>query len=72
MNTFVVLSLLVASALAVPAPEFQPANLDCLGLDENMLSCFAIKANSAISRAARSGSFELFPGITFNRDTPRK
>ncbi|KAH0557713.1 uncharacterized protein LOC123271891 [Cotesia glomerata] len=70
MNTFVVLSLLVASALAIPAPEFQSANLDCLGLDENMLSCFAIKANSAISRAARSSSFELFPGVTFNRDTP--
>ncbi|XP_057340902.1 uncharacterized protein LOC130677976 [Microplitis mediator] len=72
MNKFVIFCLLVASAVAVPAPnaDHNSGSLDCLGLDDNMLSCFVIKANSAISRAARSGSFELIPGVTFNRDTP--
>ncbi|XP_001602919.1 uncharacterized protein LOC100118229 [Nasonia vitripennis] len=66
MFKYVVFGLLVASALAVPAPE---THLDCMN-HEDMFSCFAVKAASSLDRAARSADLKIIEGITFVRDTP--
>ncbi|KAK0164957.1 hypothetical protein PV328_003520 [Microctonus aethiopoides] len=70
MKKFVIFGIFIATALAVPAPEVNNGNLDCLETDESFFSCLAVKANNAIVRAGRSNDFELIQGITFIRDTP--
>lgn len=72
MKKFVIFGIFIATALAVPTPEVNNGNLDCLETDESFFSCLAVKANNAIVRAGRSNDFELIQGITFIRDTPSK
>ncbi|XP_015114460.1 uncharacterized protein LOC107039393 [Diachasma alloeum] len=69
MNKFVILGLFVASAMAVPMPD-NTGNVDCLEMEDSLFSCLAVKANNALSRAARSSDIQLISGITFVRDTP--
>ncbi|XP_063988822.1 uncharacterized protein LOC135168499 isoform X2 [Diachasmimorpha longicaudata] len=69
MNKFVLLGLFVASAMAVPMPD-NTGKVDCLEMEDSLFSCLAVKANNALSRAARSSDIQLISGITFVRDTP--
>lgn len=57
--------------MAVPMPSANNGNVDCLETDD-LFSCIAVKANNALSRAARSSDIQLISGITFVRDTPSK
>ncbi|XP_034949934.1 uncharacterized protein Osi14 [Chelonus insularis] len=70
MNKLVIFGLLVASAMAIPTPDTNSGNLDCFGLEDSVLSCIAIKANTMLARAARSANLELIDGVAFVRDTP--
>ncbi|KAL7296216.1 uncharacterized protein LOC106649211 [Trichogramma pretiosum] len=66
MFKYVVFGLLVASAIASPAPS---SELDC-DHAEDMLMCLGVKAAATLERAARSADVNLVDGITFVRDTP--
>ncbi|XP_058793749.1 uncharacterized protein LOC131665709 [Phymastichus coffea] len=68
MHKYAAFALLIVSALAVPAPESQ--GLDCMHHDDDVLSCWAIKAATALDRATRSADLKIIEGITFVRDTP--
>ncbi|XP_043472561.1 uncharacterized protein LOC122505152 [Leptopilina heterotoma] len=72
MYKFFIIGFVVAAVAAVPAPEAGAVegvpNLDCLQLDDDLFSCLAIKANNALTRAARSSDFQLLEGIKFVRD----
>lgn len=67
MYKYAALFVLLASALAVPAPE---SNLDCLQNEDDIFSCVAVKMVSAIDRAARSADVHIIDGITFVKDGP--
>ena len=66
MLKYVVFGLLVASALAVPAPS---SSLDC-SKEEDTISCLAVKAATTLERASRSAEISLIDGVTFVRETP--
>ena len=72
MYKFFIIGVLVAAAAAVPAPETDfvqgVKDLDCLEQDEDLFSCFAIKAANSLSRAARSSDIQLIDGITFVKE----
>ncbi|KAJ8684356.1 hypothetical protein QAD02_020148 [Eretmocerus hayati] len=67
MFKYITLTLLIASAFALPTAEDQ---LDCLKQNEDTFNCMAVKAVSALNRAARSADVSIFEGVTFVRDTP--
>lgn len=59
--------MVVALALAGPAPT--NPEFDCKNAD--VVSCYAVKAISAMNRLARSAKVELFDGaISVVRETP--
>ncbi|XP_023313995.1 uncharacterized protein LOC111693506 [Trichogramma pretiosum] len=66
MFKYVVFGLLVASAIATPAPS---SGLDCNESDDQ-LTCLAVKAAATLERAARSADIEIIDGVTLVRDTP--
>ncbi|KAL7296225.1 hypothetical protein TKK_0010762 [Trichogramma kaykai] len=66
MFKYVVFGLLVASAIATPAPS---SGLDC-NESEDQLTCLAVKASATLERAARSADINLIDGVTLVRDTP--
>ncbi|KAL7296223.1 hypothetical protein TKK_0010760 [Trichogramma kaykai] len=66
MFKYVVFGLLVASAIATPAPS---SGLDCDHV-EDALTCLAVKASATLERAARSADINLIDGVTLVRDTP--
>ncbi|CAB0043808.1 unnamed protein product [Trichogramma brassicae] len=66
MFKYVVFGLLVASAIATPAPS---SGLDCNESDDQ-LTCLAVKAAATLERAARSADINLIDGVTLVRDTP--
>ncbi|CAB0043806.1 unnamed protein product [Trichogramma brassicae] len=66
MFKYVVFGLLVASAIATPAPS---SGLDC-DHAEDALTCLAVKASATLERAARSADINLIDGVTLVRDTP--
>ncbi|XP_023313979.1 uncharacterized protein LOC106649224 [Trichogramma pretiosum] len=66
MFKYVVFGLLVASAIATPAPS---SGLDC-NVSDDQLTCLAVKAAATLERAARSADIEIIDGVTLVRDTP--
>ncbi|XP_043266011.1 uncharacterized protein LOC122405387 [Colletes gigas] len=74
MNKLVILGLLAASAMAVPAPESNHAqtnrDLDCLEQENALFSCIFVKTVSTLDRAARSSDIDIVDGVKFVRDTP--
>ncbi|XP_014221825.1 uncharacterized protein LOC106649070 [Trichogramma pretiosum] len=66
MFKYVVFGLLVASAIATPAPS---SGLDC-NESADQLTCLAVKATATLERAARSADINLIDGVTLVRDTP--
>lgn len=74
MNKLVILGLLAASAMAVPAPDTGRVqvdrNLDCLEEENALFSCIFVKTVSTLDRAARSSDIEIFDGVKFVRETP--
>lgn len=74
MNKLVILGLLAASAMAVPAPDYSSAqmdrDLDCLEQENALFSCIFVKAVSTLDRASRSSDFDIVDGVKFVRETP--
>ncbi|CAB0043809.1 unnamed protein product [Trichogramma brassicae] len=66
MFKYVVFGILVASAIATPAPS---SGLDC-NESNDQLTCLAVKAAATLERAARSADIEIIDGVTLVRDTP--
>lgn len=72
MKAFIVLSAILAIAAAAPTNE-EPTSIrkmvaNCLESDETF-TCLSIKGITALNRAARSASIDLFPGVSFQRYT---
>ncbi|XP_055616041.1 uncharacterized protein LOC129762080 [Toxorhynchites rutilus septentrionalis] len=79
MKVFIISAVLVACALAAPAPAEESSTSgtalnmalkyfgSCLESDE-MGTCFAVKGITALNRAARASNIEIVPGVTFSRD----
>ncbi|CAL7938074.1 unnamed protein product [Xylocopa violacea] len=74
MNKLVILGLLAASAMAVPMPDSEDAqlnrDLDCLEREDALFSCVFVKTIGALNRAARSSDIEVIGGVKFVRETP--
>lgn len=74
MKVFVVLSAIVA--LAVAAPGVNSVSDDSSSLkkmlahcfdSEDTVTCLSVKGISSFYRAARSASIDILPGVSFNR-----
>ncbi|XP_076759074.1 DUF1676 domain-containing protein Osi14 [Xylocopa sonorina] len=70
----VILGLVAASAMAVPMPDSEDAqlnrDLDCLEREDALFSCVFVKTIGALNRAARSSDIEVIGGVKFVRETP--
>lgn len=70
MKAFIVLSAVLAIAAAAPTAEesssFRKSIANCLESDDTF-SCLSVKGITALNRAARSASIELFPGVSLQR-----
>ncbi|XP_012287515.1 uncharacterized protein LOC105703597 [Orussus abietinus] len=73
MFRLAVFGMLLASALAVPAPEgssMEPGKLDCLEQENSIFSCIAVKTAVVLDRASRSKDIQILDGVTFVREAP--
>lgn len=75
MEVFVVLSAVLTLAAATPGANsvdypsvFRKIIANCLTGDD-IVTCLSIKGITALNRAARSASIDLFPGVSFQRYT---
>lgn len=71
MKVFVVLSILLASAIAAPSVSDIQQNFgqfigNCLD-NGDITTCLAVKGIAVLNRAARSSNIDIIPGITFVR-----
>lgn len=73
MQVFVVLSIVLALALAAPGVNsdeipstFRRMIANCLASDDTM-SCLSIKVIMALNRAARTAKIEILPGVSIRR-----
>lgn len=74
MKVFVVLSVLLAGAFAMPGINqmegetntFRKAMASCLD-SEDTITCLSIKGITALNRAARSANIDVLPGVSFSR-----
>ncbi|XP_053681923.1 uncharacterized protein LOC128732657 [Sabethes cyaneus] len=79
MKVFIVSAVLLACAMAAPAPGEETSTTgsalnmamkffgSCFESDE-MGTCLAVKGITALNRAARASNIEIVPGVTFSRD----
>lgn len=73
MKVFVVLSVLIAVAVAAPgvtvdgeSNTFRKAMANCLN-SEDTITCLSVKGITALHRAARASNIDILPGVSFSR-----
>lgn len=76
MKVFVVLSAVIALAVAAPggskvaddssSSSFRQMVANCL-TSEDTLTCLSVKGITSLNRYARSASIDILPGVSFSR-----